>query len=160
MGNPMSVRKTKRAHVCGYRNRIPTVDRMSGVDYGQVLQHPFEKKENPQSYDETPFAYVAKDAKRHILGVYGGNEVSGIQGNRVDLESDLRGITRPNTWSTERKHLPPTVKDTVIKRSNPKIDLTVNVAPSHLPVYQMWAYPATVAPLHFESKVCKNPEKY
>jgi len=130
------------------------------IDYGQVLQHPFEKKENPQGYDQTPFAYVSSEPKRHILGVYGGNEVSGIQGNRADLESDLRGITRPNTWCTDRKHLPPSVKDMEIQRSNPKTELKINVTPRHMPVYQMWAYPATVAPLPFESKVCKNPEKY
>ena len=138
---------------------IGSIDRMS-IDYGQVLQHPFEKKENPQGYDQTPFAYVSVEPKRHILGVYGGNEVSGIQGNRADLESDLRGITRPNTWCTDRKHLPPSVRDTEIQRSNPKIDLKINVTPRHMPVYQMWAYPATVAPLPFESRVCKNPEKY
>ena len=45
------------------------------IDYGQVLQHPFEKKENPQGYDQSPFVYVSAEPKRHILGVYGGNEV-------------------------------------------------------------------------------------
>lgn len=130
------------------------------ADYGAPLDHPFESKENPQAYDQTPFAYVQKDPKRHILGTVGGNDVSLIKGNRVDLESDLLGITRPNTWCNTREHLPPYIKDTSIKRTNPKINITIDVKPKHLPVYQMWAYPATFAPLPLENKVCRQPEKY
>jgi hypothetical protein len=130
------------------------------ADYGSVLNHPWEKKENPQCYDETPFVYVHKTPARHILGVVGGNEVSGINGNRVDLESDLLGITRPNTWCNKREHQPPYVGDTSIKRANPKIDIKIDVKPKHLPTYQMWAYPATFAPLPLENTACKNPEKY
>lgn len=130
------------------------------MEYGTVLQHPFEKEENPQAYDETPFVYVAKQPARHILGTVGGNNVSLISGNRVDLESDLLGITRPNTWCNYREHLPPKQGATIIKRDNPKIDISINVKPKHLPAYQMWAYPATFAPLPIENQVCKQPEKY
>lgn len=130
------------------------------ADYGSVLNHPWEKKENPQAYDETPYVYVHKQPARHILGVVGGNEVSGINGNRVDLESDLMGITRPNTWCNKREHLPPYVGDTTIKRKNPKIEITIDVKAKNLPAYQMWAYPATFAPVALENTACKNPEKY
>lgn len=130
------------------------------ADYGSVLNHPFEKKENPQAYDETPYAYVSKKPTRHLLGLVGGNDVSLTNGNRVDLESDLRGITRPNTWSTERGHLPPKMTDTQIKRENPKISLTVDIRPKHLPGSQMIAYPATFAPLPIKNQVCVRPEKY
>lgn len=131
------------------------------ADYGAPLDHPFEKKENPQAYDEMVYTQVHKYAARHILGVVGGNEVSLIKGNRVDLESDLLGITRPNTWCTDRKHLPPKVNDTEIKRNNPKEDtFSVDVRKQHLPVYQMWAYPVTFAPKPIQNEVCKQPHKY
>ena len=132
----------------------------SEASYGNVLQHPWERKENPQCYDETPFVFVAKEPARHILGLVGGNDVSLIKGNRVDLESDLLGITRPNTWCNFREHQPPRANDTTIKRVNPKIDMKVDVRPSHLPAYQMWAYPVTLSPLPINNQVCKQPEKY
>jgi len=135
------------------------------ADYGSsshnVLQdQPEIRAENPQAYDMTPFVYVAKKPARHLLGLVGGNEVSLIQGNRVDLESDLYGITRPNTWCPKREHLPPRVNDTSIKRNNFKTDLKVDIKPAHLPAYQMWAYPVSLAPLPLESKVCDQPHKY
>lgn len=135
------------------------------ADYGSsshsvLMNQPQEKTENPQSYDMTPFVYVAEKPRRHILGVVGGNEVSGIQGNRVDLESDLLGITRANTWCPKREHLPPHVNDTSIKRDNFKTQLNINIKPNHLPAYQMWAYPVSLAPLPMESQVCNQPHKY
>ena len=111
-------------------------------------------------YTMIPDKFYPNKPCRNALGLVGGNDVSVVNAPMVDVESDLYGITRPNTWCTDRKHLPPSVKDTEIQRSNPKTELKINVAPRHMPVYQMWAYPATVAPLPFESKVCKNPEKY
>lgn len=131
------------------------------ADYGSVLPHPFEKEENPQAYDQTPYAYISKTPARHILGVVGGNEVSLIKGNRVDLESDLYGITRPNTWCMDRKHLPPKQDAKTIDRKNPKEGtFNVDVRPLHLAAYQMWAYPATLSPLAMKSEVCKQPHKY
>ncbi len=131
------------------------------VDYGSVLKHPWEKKENPQAYDETPYTAVHKYAARHILGLVGGNDVSLIKGNRVDLESDLMGITRPNTWCNTREHLPPHVQDNSITRKNPKVDeFKVDIAKQHLPTYQMWAYPFTLSPLPIKNEVCKQPHKY
>lgn len=130
------------------------------ADYGSVLDHPWEKKENPQAYDDTPYVYVHKEPARHILGTVGGNAVSGIKGNVVDLESDLLGITRPNTWCNKREHLPPYVGVNTIQRKNPKVEIKIDTTPRHLPSYQMWAYPATFAPVKLENTTCKNPEKY
>ena len=125
-----------------------------------ILNHPFEKSENPQAYDQNAYVYVSNTPSRHILGVVGGNEVSLIKGNRVDLESDLRGITRPNTWCATRKHLPQTQTNDSIERTNPKNNITINTTPKHLPTYQMWAYPVTYAPLPMINTTCKMPEKY
>ena len=122
--------------------------------------HPWEKKENPQAYTETPFVYVSPEPKRHVLGIVGGNDVSLIRGNRVDLESDLLGITRPNTWCPAREHLPSSDMDHTILRTNPKIVLKVDTRPANLPDYQMWAYPATFAPLPLNKDTCQQPQKY
>lgn len=134
------------------------------AEYGAAptapLQHPFEKKENPQAYDEIPFVYVSPQPARHILGVVGGNEVSLTKGNRVDLESDLLGITRPNTWCPKREHLPPSANAKEIVRTNPKESIKINVEPIHLPAYQMWAYPASFAPEPLMKQTCGRPEKY
>lgn len=133
---------------------------------GNPLEGPFaqapswEKKENPQAYDQFAQAFVHAKPGRHILGVVGGNEVSLIQGNQVDLESDLRGLNLPNTFCPERKYLPPKQTDTTIQRENVKIKLSIDVKPQHLPFYQMWAYPAVVGPEPLKVDVCGRPERF
>jgi hypothetical protein len=130
------------------------------VDYGSVLKHPFEKAENPQAYEQTAFAYVSPKPARAILGFIGGNEVSLINGNRVDLESDLRGINRPTTHCPSREHQPPHKNDTLIQRKNPKIQMNVNITPRHLPTIQPWGYAAVAAPLPMKFERCGAPHKY
>jgi hypothetical protein len=122
--------------------------------------HPWEKKENPQKYTYLASEYISPSPKRHILGLVGGNEVSVAEGNVVDLESDLRGINLPNTFAPWRKYQPPPENQREIKRDNVKIKLSIDVAPMHLPVYQMWAYPGMPTPAPIKNEVCKNPEKY
>ena len=36
----------------------------------------------------------------------------------------------------------------------------IDIQKAHLPIYQMWAYPAVVAPEPIRNEVCTNPEKY
>jgi hypothetical protein len=132
-------------------------------DAFSTAYHPWEKEENPQSYQQLPQKYINEAPKRHILGLVGGNEVSLIKGNMVDLESDLRGINIPNTFCPQRQYQAPqpsTAKQAEILRKNTKIDTQIDVRPQHLPEYQMWAYPATFTPQPIKSEVCKNPEKY
>ena len=132
------------------------------VDYGTVLKHPFEAKEMPQYYDQFTSAFVHKTPRAHTLGLVGGNDVSLIKGNMVDLESDLRGITRPNTrdLGNGRVHKPLHLLDKTITRTTPKEDIKIDIRPAHLPVYQMWAYPATHAPQPLQKTTCSSPEKY
>ena len=123
-----------------------------------VVLEPKEAHENPQAYDEEQiFVQHVKEA-RHELGLVAGNAVSRIAGVQVDLESDLRGITRANSDATYRHHLPP--KGTVIERKDPKTALEINIAPIHLKEYQQWAYPSVIGPLPLEKQVCHRPEKY
>ncbi len=118
----------------------------------------FERSENPQSYDELGVTVRHAKEARHILGVVGGNEVSRAAGNQTDVESDLIGITRPNTWGTGRHHLPP--KSNKIERKTAKGTFQVDATPVHLPTYQMWAYPSVIGPEPLETEVCMKPEKY
>jgi hypothetical protein len=134
---------------------------LSTVDdaYGPILTAHWEKKENPQHYDDLTSQYVNPRPQRHILGIVGGNEVSLIKGNMVDLESDLRGINIPNTFAPWRQYQPPQQKKEIV-RDNTKISLTIDIQKAHLPVYQMIGYPAVVAPAPIVNEVCVKPEKY
>lgn len=120
----------------------------------------WESKENPQSYPMTRFVYTNPEPKRHELGLVGGNNVTLIAGNMIDLESDLRGITRPNTFAPWRKYQPPQPEETKIVRNTTKGDVAIDKTPVHLPTYQMWAYPAVYAPVKLQTNVCGSPQKY
>ena len=128
--------------------------------YGPLLQSHWEKEEIPQHYDSMQSQYVNPIQKRHILGIVGGNEVSVIKGNLVDLESDLRGIHIPNTFAPWRQYQPPQKNQNEIVRKNVKNTITINVQKEHLSAYQMIAYPAVVAPFPIKNEVCVTPEKY
>ena len=56
-----------------------------------------QRNEGSLSYVLYPMKYERKSKCRVDLGVVGGNNVSLIKGNMVDLENDLRGQTRPLT---------------------------------------------------------------
>jgi hypothetical protein len=128
--------------------------------YGTLLTSHWEKKENPQNYNYLTSQFVNPVPQRHILGMVGGNDVSLIKGNMVDLESDLRGINIPNTYCPKRQYQQPPKHQDEITRNNLKTNLQINVKKTHLPTYQMWAYPAVVAPEPFKNEVCIKPEKY
>jgi len=93
-----------------------------------------------------------------MLGLIGGNEVSVAWQQMTDVESDLRGITRPNTWGTMREHLPP--DGPVIIRKNPKQNIVIDSQATNLPPIQAWAYPAVIGPEPFRKETCGAPEKY
>lgn len=128
--------------------------------YGPLLSPHWEKTENPQHYDDLTSQYVHPTPKRHVLGIVGGNEVSLIKGNMVDLESDLRGINIPNTFAPWRQYQPSQKGEKQIVRNNLKENIKIDVQKNHLPVYQMMAYPAVIAPLPIVNQVCVRPEKY
>ena len=125
-----------------------------------ILKHPFEAKENPQTYSENVFSYVSKAPARHILGLVGGNAVSIPTGNMVDVESDLRRLNLPLTGCPGRQYQPPPKNQTSIVRKNVKSELTIDVRPRHLPAIQMWPYAPTFAPLPMKVQQCGRPEKY
>lgn len=141
---------------------MPAIHNTGPADFSQPQQQPdWVSKENPQSYEESPFfRYVSPNPQRHILGLVGGNEVSLIKGNMVDLESDLRGTTRPLTHCAPQEHQPLPLNNPSIVRQNRRTDLAIDVRPAHLKNYQMWAYPSVQAPAPLEQDKCKFPHKY
>lgn len=127
----------------------------------QPVPHPFEKKENPQTYALMPVYGEHPRPAQPMLGVVGGNNAP--YKNRqlqVELESDLRGITRANTFCPDRQHHPLSPSATTIQRNTPKEKVTVPVVTQPLKQYQMWAYPAVLAPESFKTEVCNQPHKY
>ena len=128
--------------------------------YGPLLSSHWEKEDTPQHVDRMTEEYIHTAPKRHVLGLVGGNEVSLVKGNLVDLESDLKGIHLPLTHAPWKQYQPLQRGQKEIVRDNRKNQLQINIQKSHLPVYQMMAYPAVMAPLPMVSDVCMKPEKY
>lgn len=114
--------------------------------------------ENPQTFQRLVTEVEHPRPSRHILGIVGGNTVALARGNTSDLESDLKGLTRPNSDCTERHHLPPTSQ--IIKRKNPKQEMRIDSTPVPLSLSQMWAYPSVISPEPLRKETCGGPEKY
>jgi len=127
--------------------------------YGPLVTNHWEKKENPQHYNDLPLPWASPNPHRHILGLVGGNDVSPIKGNLVDLESDLKGINIPHTFAPWKQYQPPQQHNEIV-RDNVKGSVQIDIQKAHLPSYQMIAYPAVIAPLPMVSEVCMKPEKY
>jgi hypothetical protein len=113
-----------------------------------------------QGYSSVENNLASPVEKRHILGVVGGNEVSRLGGNPQDIESELKGLTRPLTNCPGREYKPTLANQTTLVINNRKTHMAIDVRPVHLPEYQMWAYPVTYAPLPLYKETCGQPQKY
>jgi hypothetical protein len=131
-----------------------------GEAYGPLIGDHWERTDNPQRYEDLSMTRVHTAPHRHMLGLVGGNDATLIQGNMVDLESDLRGINLPNTFTPSQQYQPPLRTDREILRDNHKGTVRIDVRPVHLPTYQMMGYPAVIAPQPLVNEVCMRPEKY
>jgi hypothetical protein len=123
--------------------------------------HPWEARENPQAYGLLPSYGEHPAPRQHVLGIVGGNEVP-YQGRaiQVDAESDLRGITRPNTFCPARQHQPADTRAGELAPRGIKQLTPIALATTPLTPAQMWAYPATLAPEAFAPQTCQQPEKF
>ena len=113
-----------------------------------------------QNYSIVENKLATPVARRHILGLVGGNEVSRMAGNPQDIESDLRNLTRPLTKCPEREYQPMRMGQEQLVINNRKTHLALDLRPVHLPDYQMWAYPVTFGPQPLKKETCGRPEKY
>jgi hypothetical protein len=118
------------------------------------------QKENTFKYRELAQQWESPAPKRHLLGLVGGNEASVIAGNRMDIESDLRGTTRPLTNNPSLEHAPIPPNATTLPIRNRKTNMTINIRPKHLPEYQMWGYAGAYKPLPLVKETCGTPHKY
>jgi hypothetical protein len=133
-------------------------------------------------YSMIPQKFYHPNAGRHALGLVGGNDVSLITGNMVDLESDLRNITRDLSKAPAKQYQPscalgvstsdPTPlaafsggcpawpKQLVFQeRATGKVR-TVDTAPRHLPTIQMMSYPGVPRPEPFVQDVYGSPWRF
>jgi hypothetical protein len=137
-------------------------------------------------YTQIPQKYFHTNASRNALGLVGGNEVSMVTGNLVDLESDLRGTTRDLTNAPDRKYQPSCPlgaagaepapanglapfnggpcaawpkKIVFQERSTAKV-VTVSTAPRHLPTTQFASYPGVPRPDPFVQEVYGAPWRF
>ena len=125
-------------------------DQQSADAYSYVLIP--EKWENPNKC-------------RNALGLVGGSEVSHVNGNLVDLESDLLGITRPNSKCNQKQYVPncalggdkpcpdyPNGITYTDKSTGEKKD--IDTQPAHLRTCQTWSYPGTPVPRPYGQETC------
>lgn len=100
---------------------------------------------------------------RMELGLVGGTTVSIIEGNLVDLDSDLRGVTRPTTRCASKKYQNSCAGDNSCQRNQ----IPLGAGPSakmldtrmkHLPPCQMFAYKAVALPPPMKMPTCSRNE--
>jgi hypothetical protein len=87
------------------------------------------------SYLLSPFRYEHTNKCRHQLGFIGGTAVSHIQGNLVDLDSELRGQTRIVSKCSTNQYVP-TSDGIITNDKTAPIDTTM----LHLPACQSIMY--------------------
>lgn len=93
-------------------------------------------------YTLSPYRYEHTDKCRHELGLVGGSAVSHVNGNLVDMESELRGQTRYLS-KCERTAPRPLQEGGVIVNDK---TAPISTAKKHLPACQMIKYPAVPLP--------------
>ncbi len=134
-------------------------------------------------YTMVPQKFYHPSSARNALGLIGGNDVSLASGNLVDLESDLRNITRDLSRCPSRQYQPSCAlgfsekaaegfapvsgsacpawpkKITFTERPTGRM-ITVNTEPRHLPTMQMFSYPGVPAPDPFVQEVYGAPWRF
>ena len=69
-------------------------------------KHALNQSTSQINYTLDPIAYEHSDKCRMEFGTVGGNNVSQIKGNLVDLENELRGQRHPMTKCSQYKYFP------------------------------------------------------
>ena len=107
-------------------------------------------------YTLDPIRYENCNKCRMELGVVGGSAVSHIQGNLVDLETDLMGITRKASLCPTKKYNSACATKNIANCNNKKIvytdkagkQQTIDTSKVHLPSCNMIRYkPIPLPPL-------------
>ena len=111
------------------------------------------------SYILDPSQHYRCSPCRQELGTVGGNNVSQVKGNMVDLENDLRGQTRYNTRCPEKLNSWMTNKNNKIEIPAQfcKKAVTIDVNKYHLPPCQMIRYEPVPLPPAYDMPECMPP---
>lgn len=97
--------------------------------------------------------YEHPDKCRHELGIVGGATVSHVRGNVVDMESELRGITR-NLSKCAISQSKPLEEQPIILNDK---TMPIDTRKVHLPSCQMISYPSVpLPPAQFFNQCKKN----
>lgn len=103
-------------------------------------------------YILSPFRYEHPEKCRHELGLIGGTATSHINGNLVDLESDLFGITRFNTKCINHQYAPVEKGGMIYNDKTKPIDTDMK----HLPACQMISYKEVPLPGKVDYRPCTH----
>lgn len=104
------------------------------------------------SYLLSPYRYEHLNKCRHELGLVGGTAVSHVNGNMVDLESDLRGQTRYLSKCVKHQHAPIKEGDSIKNAKTEPID----TSKKHLPGCQMISYKQVPLPKQVDYRKCSH----
>lgn len=115
----------------------------------------------PLQFTTNPIRFNHCNPCRIELGVTGGNNVSLIKGNMVDLESDLLGITRPVAQCPCHKYLPAAMKygtnNILIESKGCNKPRWIDTTPQHLPACNIQTYPPVCTPEPIHQLMCDRP---
>ena len=116
------------------------------------------------AYTQLPTKFENPSKCRNALGLVGGSEVSNISGNMVDLESELRGITRAQSKCISRQYQPvcplggpncPDVPPPIhLTDKSTGASYTINTNMNPLPTCQMNTYPGVAVPQNLNVSSC------
>jgi hypothetical protein len=111
------------------------------------------------SYVLDPVKYKHCSQCMHVLGTSGGNNVSQVEGNLVDLESNLFGIDRPQYSKCASLQYIPTDDGKVQGKADYKKTCypEISTKMKHLPSCQMFSLPGVPMPRQPDLFKCPYP---
>ncbi len=114
---------------------------------------------NQITYTLDPSKHYQETPTRMELGIVGGNNVSLVKGNLVDMETDLRGLTRYNTRCPIKKNswIPNDKNIIDIPGDDLKGPLQIDTNKMHLPPGQMIRYEPVALPPSPDLPSCLPP---
>ena len=113
-------------------------------------------------YTQISQVYFHSNPSRNALGLFAGNDVSPISGNLVDLESDLKGVTRDlsNAPAKKFQSTQQTHKSIVFTERATGQTRVIDTTLRHLPTTQYVSYPGVPAPDPIRQEVFGYPWRF
>lgn len=112
----------------------------------QYYQEHINESTGPLGYMLYPMKFEHCNKCRPTFGLVGGNNVSIIHGNMVDLENDLRGQTRTLSNSREKKYKPADTNMITVKGPTSLKERQVDLSLLPLPSCDFFEYHKNALP--------------